>query len=158
MESMTLDEVIAANVRALRRRDNLRVEALAAKLGIGAAVVRDMERPRTDRGQREFRWSELVALCAAFNVTLFDLVLPPAGIEIEDVRQMVTETGEPFLLLAPGQTRKTRVENVDRKSLSQHLFELVVGETDVANIDEKKRKDRLHSLTAQLVELLEEEN
>lgn len=167
MRRMTLDEVVGANVAALRRREamglGITTAGLAQVLGVGEAVVRDMERPRKDRARREFRWSDLVALCAAFNTTLFDLVLPPEGVEVSDLRQVVTEEGEPFTLLAPGQSRKDRVEHVDRKALSWHLFGLEIEDDDVENLAKKiagnrmERMERARSVASQLIELLEDE-
>lgn len=80
---MTLDEVIAANVRRRREELNLSVADLAGRLDVGKHLVYDLERPRAGQQQREFAWSELVELCRALETNLFDLVLPPEDVKVE---------------------------------------------------------------------------
>lgn len=81
-EALSLDEIVARNVRFLRKDRDLSVRELAAKLGVSRSQVYDMERPRPGREQREVKWSELVALIDALGVTLFELVLPPEGVAL----------------------------------------------------------------------------
>jgi transcriptional regulator with XRE-family HTH domain len=75
--------LIAANVKRLRlgpNQDNPKysVAEFAERLHVGRHAVYDYERPR--RGRRHsFTWSELVALCAALECSLFELVLPGEG-------------------------------------------------------------------------------
>lgn len=83
---MTLDEVIAGNVRRRREELNLSVSDLADRLNVGKHLVYDLERPRAGQKQREFAWSELVELCRALETNLFDLVLPPEDVKVEFYR------------------------------------------------------------------------
>ena len=71
---MTLDQVVAANVKRIRKIRRLSIDALAHRLGVNRHVVYDFEGRRRDRPQRPFRWVELVGLCSALQVTLFELV------------------------------------------------------------------------------------
>lgn len=91
----TLDQVIAYNVRRLREERGWSRGWLAAYLGVGRHYVYDLEGGRADRSQREFKWSDLVGLCAVFQVTLFDLVLPPEGVILStDPRWIGDKWGE----------------------------------------------------------------
>lgn len=80
---MTLDEVVAANVRRIRKERGWSVVELANRLGVTPHRVCDYERARSGHEQRAFSWVELVALCLALRTTLFDLVLPPAEVELD---------------------------------------------------------------------------
>lgn len=81
----TLDEVVGDNIKRLRISRHWRAEELAEKL------TSVLERPYTrftvadleGRRKREIRWTELAALCSVFNVALWDLVLPPEGVEVD---------------------------------------------------------------------------
>jgi transcriptional regulator with XRE-family HTH domain len=84
-EWLTLDEIIASNVQRLRNTKGWTVTELARELGVSRLVVYDMEGSRDDRQQREFKWSDLVALCGALNTVLFELVLPQEGVFIAGV-------------------------------------------------------------------------
>jgi transcriptional regulator with XRE-family HTH domain len=86
---MTLDEVVAENVRAIREDRGLSVADLAERLGVGRHLVYDMERPRPGAAQRQFTFWDLVALCHALETTLFELVLPEKGVVVDEL-----ETGE----------------------------------------------------------------
>jgi hypothetical protein len=55
------------------------VAELAEKLGVSRHRVYDYERPRKGAKQRSFLWQEIVNLCAVFDVTIFELVLPEEG-------------------------------------------------------------------------------
>lgn len=81
--NMTIDEMIARNVRRVREARGLSVAQLAARLKVGRHLVYDYERPRPGAEQRQFLWSDLLKLCSSLQVTLFELVLPPAGVELE---------------------------------------------------------------------------
>ena len=73
----TLDQVIASNVTRLREANRWTMNDLADRLGVSRHVVLAYEGRRADRGaQRPFRWTELVTLCYALEVTLYELVLP----------------------------------------------------------------------------------
>ena len=74
-----MDEAVAANVKKLREARKWTTADLADRLRIGRHVARDYERPRKGAQQRQFLWEEIVNLCAVFNVTIFELVLPPKG-------------------------------------------------------------------------------
>lgn len=76
---MSFDEVVAANLRRIREEKGLSVAELAEALGVGRHAVYDFERPRKGAQQRQFLWSEIVNLCAVFDVTIFELVLPEKG-------------------------------------------------------------------------------
>ena len=86
---MNLDEVVASNVRRLREDQNLSIVDLAERMGVGRHLVYDMERPRPGADQRQFTFWDLVALCVALGTTLFELVLPPKGVVVDEL-----ETGE----------------------------------------------------------------
>jgi transcriptional regulator with XRE-family HTH domain len=86
---MTLDEVVAANVRRIRESHELSVAELAERMGVGRHLVYDMERPRPGAEQRQFTFWDLVSLCSALGTTLFELVLPPKGVVVYEL-----ETGE----------------------------------------------------------------
>lgn len=73
---MTVDEVVASNIKRIREAKGLGRRDLADRLGVGLHLARDLERPRAGQPQRAFSWSELVALCQALETNLFDLVLP----------------------------------------------------------------------------------
>ncbi len=79
----SVDEVVAYNVRRLREEKGLSVAQLAERLPVGRHVVYDYERPRQGSEQRQFLWKEIFFLCAVLDVTLFELVLPPAGVDLE---------------------------------------------------------------------------
>ncbi len=79
-KELTLDEVVSYNVRRLSK--GFSVTELARRLDVGRGRVYDMRRARPGKPQRQFLWTDLVALCAALDVTLFDLVLPPAEFEV----------------------------------------------------------------------------
>lgn len=86
---MNLDEVVAANVQRLREEKGWSVSELARELEVGRHLVYDMERPRPGADQRQFTLWDLVALCDALGTTLFELVLPPKGVVVDEL-----ETGE----------------------------------------------------------------
>jgi len=88
---MTVDEVIAWNVRRVREIRGLSVVQLADRLSVGRHLVYDYERPRPGADQRQFLWSDLVKLCSALQVTLLELVLPPEGEEVDMLGPAVTE-------------------------------------------------------------------
>ena len=77
--SRNLDETIASNLRRLIEDRELTFADVADRLRVQRHLVYDMVRARPGRSQREFRWSELVALCSALGTTVFELVLPPEG-------------------------------------------------------------------------------
>jgi transcriptional regulator with XRE-family HTH domain len=72
----TPDKIIAANVARFREARGWTQNDLAKRLGVNKHLVLDYEGRRTDREQRPFRWSELIALCYVLEVTMFELVLP----------------------------------------------------------------------------------
>jgi transcriptional regulator with XRE-family HTH domain len=80
---MNVDQAIAHNVKRIRQDRGLSVAQLAKRLHVGRHLVYDYERPRPGAQQRQFLWSDLVKLCSALQVTLFELVLPPAGVELD---------------------------------------------------------------------------
>ena len=81
---LTLDEVVAYNIKELRESRGWTPTELAETL---TAVL---ERPYTrftvydleGRRKREIRWTELAALCSIFGVSLWRLVLPKEGDEV----------------------------------------------------------------------------
>ena len=92
---LTLDQVVAQNIKKLRKARLEEANTLTAKRWTATAMaerlteklgrkysrytVADLE----GRREREIRWVELAALCAIFDVALWDLVLPPEGVEVE---------------------------------------------------------------------------
>ena len=82
---MTLDRVIASNVHRLRKEKRWTMKELADRLGVRRHDVLAYEGRRADRAQRPFRWTELVALCYALKVTLYELVFPAdSDTEVQD--------------------------------------------------------------------------
>lgn len=74
---VTLDDVIAVNVRNRRKELGLSQAALAEKLRCSRHRVIELEGGSKKRGRRPaFNWETLVTLCYALNVTLYQLVLP----------------------------------------------------------------------------------
>lgn len=73
---MTPDEVIAANVKRIRKERDLTVIEMAKTLGVGRNLVYDLEGPRKGADQRAFLWTDLVRLCVFLDITIFDLVVP----------------------------------------------------------------------------------
>lgn len=78
---LTVDEVVALNLRRVRKLSGLTREDLASRIDSKTADswsiwrIIDLERGR-DRS-RKVLWSDVVALARALKVTVFDLVLPP---------------------------------------------------------------------------------
>ena len=94
LDRKTLDEIVASNVAELRKARGLSVAKLAVRLGVARTTVYDMEGRADRRRQREFRWSELVALCAVLDTNLYQLVLPGKGVEISDKRPFLVTDGD----------------------------------------------------------------
>lgn len=97
---MTFDEVVAHNVNRLRSDKRLPVAKLAEQLGVKPHVIYDFEGTRKEKPQRHFRWEEIVDLCYHLETNLFELVLPPQGVEIEGIAKsedwrVRKRTGEP---------------------------------------------------------------
>ena len=78
---LTVDEVVAINLRRLRKQAGLTREELASTMDSKTADswskwrVLDLERGR-DRS-RKVLWNDVVALARALKATVFELVLPP---------------------------------------------------------------------------------
>jgi transcriptional regulator with XRE-family HTH domain len=105
---MTVDEVIARNVRRVREARGLSVGQLADRLSVGRHLVYDYERPRPGAEQRQFLWSDLVKLCGALQITVFELVLPPTGEEVDMLGPAVTELF-PIAAEVTGQDARSRL-------------------------------------------------
>jgi hypothetical protein len=95
--TVSIDQVVAKNLRRLRddrewTREDL-VKALAPAPGPDWSEWRiiDLEGARTGHPPAAARWSELVALCMAMDVTLWDLVLPADSSEKVRVVDSVQE-------------------------------------------------------------------
>ena len=113
-EWQTLDEIIAGNVRRLREdKKDWTITQLARALGVRRPVVYDMEGARNDRSQREFKWSDLVALCGVLETTLFELVLPPEGVKV---------AGAHPRMIPEGDIEAWPFRSFGRDGLSGHLF------------------------------------
>lgn len=134
----TYNTVIAHNVERLRKaaEPELSFGKLAERLShtigkeIGEHVARDMVRPRKGQPQRSFSWDELVALCAVFDVLLFDLVLPPTGWVSQEAFAMASAAKDQRLL---------EVEDA-RYRMSVSLFGVALAE-DLAPLVEKSKKE-----------------
>ena len=78
---LTLDEVVAVNLRKLRNQARLTRDQLATRIDKKTDEswtkwrILDLEAGRNR--SRKVLWSDLVALARALKVTIFDLVLPP---------------------------------------------------------------------------------
>lgn len=79
--ALTVDEIVAVNLRALREKAGLTREQLARRVDKKATDswtkwrILDLEGGR-DRA-RKVLWSDLILLSRALKVTIFELVLPP---------------------------------------------------------------------------------
>lgn len=92
---LTLDQVVAENIRELRKARRKDANTLTARQWTATAMAKRLTekigRPYSrytvadleGRRKREIRWVELAALCAIFDVALWDLVLPREGVEVE---------------------------------------------------------------------------
>lgn len=78
MTSTDLREIVAANLRAERARRGLRQSDLAERAGLARATYADAE-----AGRRRLALEEAVAVCAALDVGLADLL---AGSDPEATR------------------------------------------------------------------------
>ena len=84
-KSSTLDKVVGYNLNKLRLKRNWTATELAEQLTevTGKPYTRFMVADLEGRRERAVRWVELAALCAIFDVALWDLVLPPEGVQVE---------------------------------------------------------------------------
>lgn len=78
----TIDEVVAFNMRRLRKVRRIPQVELAKRLDVSRHHIYEMEGRRSDRRQREFRWSEIVALCEALSTNVYELVLPQPDVHV----------------------------------------------------------------------------
>ena len=88
---MSLDQVVAHNVRRIRKEKGIGVSELANRMGVGRHLIYDFERPRPGAEQRQFSWADIVSLCGHLNVTLPELVFPPETefvVEIEELTEL----------------------------------------------------------------------
>jgi len=83
----TPDQIVDRNVERLRKTRRLTVTQLAKAMRVSRATIYDYE-PETGRGHA-FKWAELIALCAALECSIFDLVLPDEGEKL-DLPEWVT--------------------------------------------------------------------
>ncbi len=76
MESKTINQLIGERIKQLRTRKRLSGAAFGARLGpyLGAPGWSRQTVHEAEKGEREFRISELVALALAANVQIHDLV------------------------------------------------------------------------------------
>ena len=142
-EPLSLDEVIAHNVRRLREARSWSVTELAAALGVGRHAVYDYERPRRGR-QHAFLWAELVRLCSVLECSLFELVLPKLEIQL-DVPTRMLRGRETKVIHGPRETLESgdlegfRTLPATRTDLSWLLFHL-----SPEALDKKILADYLH--------------
>jgi hypothetical protein len=77
MEKQTLDQVVARNMIRLREERRWSPTDLAKRLGYKHVnPVSAREGRLKDRGQYQFLWQDIVALCLVFDVPIAELVLP----------------------------------------------------------------------------------
>lgn len=136
----TLDEIIGDNVERLRKARGLEVPALAKALGVGRSVVYDMEGFRKGRRRREFKWSDLVALCGALETTVFELVLPVDDQKVaglEDLPGMIPDQ--------EGMRNVPPFAEIGRDGLSARLFgagPAMLSPEALENYAKKAKKER----------------
>lgn len=120
--TMSIDDVVAKNLRRLRddrewtREDLVKVLAAAPGPDWSEWRIIDLEGARTGHPPAAARWSELVALCMAMDVTLWDLVLPADSSEKVRVVDSVQEfeiRGKPIA--------QQSVRDIGRIQLGEHL-------------------------------------
>jgi transcriptional regulator with XRE-family HTH domain len=84
MKTPTPDQIIATNVRRFRTSKGWSQKHLGQLLGAPKTLVMDYEGRRSGRSQRPFRWSDLIAIAIALEITLYQLVSPQeAGTPID---------------------------------------------------------------------------
>ncbi|MCH8984673.1 MAG: hypothetical protein IH943_11345 [Acidobacteria bacterium] len=104
----TLDDVVAANFKRLTK--DYKAADLAKAIGVHRTLIYDMRGPREGRSQRQFLWSDLVAICAALDIDLYELALPP-------------DDGES--VAPPYESAQSGA--MTRDTLSYHLFGIPLG-------------------------------
>ncbi len=122
-EVLTLDEVVARNVRRLRFNRGYSIAQLADRLQVGRHASYDYERPRKDSSQHAFKWSELVRLCAALECSLFDLVLPPEDVSL-DLPDWVAPPSHVQAIALGEELGAVEVTPPGREEISQVVFHL----------------------------------
>ena len=134
----TVDQVIAANLRRLRENRGLSRRQLAELLtSLTGEKVADtriiaLEGARgPGRPLRSATWVELVQLCLALDVELYDLVLPPGG---EVVQLPVVD-----LILDHPEREQVKVA-VDRTADREELSALIFG-MPVELVDSKEARE-----------------
>ena len=137
---MTSDQVIALNVRRLRDEAGISIRELADLLGVGEHVARDYERPRKGQPQRQFLWIDLVRLCYVLDVTLFDLVLPPEGVEVDGFAVRDEAGIKAATSLGRGQVVEW-LQADGRSKLTDILFGFPLTADDLKSLDHLKRKE-----------------
>ncbi len=155
MVSKTLDEIVADNVVRLRKDLRLTVESLARLIGVKPHVVYDMQRAQRGRPQRAFNWTELVALCGALNTTLFDLVLPPEGVQIAGIGDFpgrMADSDSEFIY-GPGEM-VADAGPTGRDGLSWMLFGLPAEKTPDTRFRTQEYEKRMERLEQALDALL----
>jgi hypothetical protein len=123
------DEVVATNIRRLRDSMNLSRVQLARKMSDltgdewSSWRLIDLEGARSsDQPPRPSRWHELISLALAFDVTVFELVLPQDA----DTRTQVSHQSTQ-VVLRPATGRTSEVGStmaIDADRYSQVLFRL----------------------------------
>lgn len=95
-ESVTVDQVIALNLRHWRRAAGLTQEELGQRLGWSSANVSAVERSAAEgRERRRFDAQMLAEMALALGVPLTALFLPPPG-DGADARYAITVQGAPL--------------------------------------------------------------
>ena len=135
-----MDEVVAYNIKRLRidKSRGWTATELAEKLTevLDREYTRFMVSDMEGRRERAVRWTEVAALCSVFDVRLWDLVLPPDGVEVasaiargENIAVEVTDTpsDDPDLAEIGGVKVVGRYHYPGRDDLSWRLFSLSSG-------------------------------
>jgi hypothetical protein len=119
---MTLDQVVAQNLKRLRADRDWSRNKLASELSSASGSewsewrIIDLEGARTGHPPASARWAEIVALCLVFDVTIWELVLP---VDPKERVRVITSNrhyelqGKPFT--------QQSVRDVGRSQLAERL-------------------------------------
>lgn len=120
---MTPNEIVAANLERIRTETGLSRKALAEQLGWTEHRIVDLEHGRERRPSP--KPDELFALCNRLPVTLFDLFLPPPGIEDVDL---------PLDSMDPQTVGEVQQPTMDRGEYGQMLFAIPARSLEPDNL------------------------
>lgn len=164
LTAMHINKVAADNVRRIREEKGLTVAELAERLGVGKHKVYDYERPRKGSAQREFTLMDLFDLCLVLETNLFELLLPPVGVTVDELasEEWFQEAARRAGLNLPDDALML----ADRREVGQILFGIDGEKLDASYLDgiaswgrkERARREKIiEGITKEMWERIEEE-